>query len=212
MPRDALANPVVVPALGALLERPMHAYQLVTTLRERGVPANRGSLYDTLEAMTQAAWIAPRETERDGTRPRRTPYAITDAGRAELTTRLDAQIRTPRQEFPEFLGAVSHLGVLGPDGAAAALRERADRLAARIAGVRQRLDEALAHVPRLFVIEAEYALSIDQSELTWVLALISQIGSGELAWPSSPAVPDNTVPDNTVPDNTVPDNAGGAMR
>lgn len=50
MPRDALANPVVLAALGALLERPMHPYQLAG----RGVPANRGSLYDTMEAMTRA--------------------------------------------------------------------------------------------------------------------------------------------------------------
>jgi DNA-binding PadR family transcriptional regulator len=183
MPRDALANPVVVPALGALLERPMHPYQLAAVLSARGVPANRGSLYDTLEAMAQAGWVTPREAEQDGARPRRTPYALTDAGRAELVRRLGQQIRTPRPEFPEFLGAVSHLGVLGPAGAAAALRERADRLAERIAETGRRLDEALGKTSRLFVIEAEYAITMDQSELTWVLDLVRQIESGELGWP-----------------------------
>jgi hypothetical protein len=29
--------------LGALLERPMHPYQLAAVLAERGVPVNRGS-------------------------------------------------------------------------------------------------------------------------------------------------------------------------
>jgi DNA-binding PadR family transcriptional regulator len=182
MPRDALANPVVAPALGALLERPMHPYQLATVLRERGVPANRGSLYDTLDAMAAAGWVTPQPAEQDGARPRRTPYALTDAGREELVRRLGQQIRTPRREFPEFLGAVSHIGVLGPAGAIAALRERADRLAQRIAEDRRRL--AAAPVPRLFVIEAEYALQIDESELAWVLALISQIETGELTWPA----------------------------
>jgi DNA-binding PadR family transcriptional regulator len=183
MPRDALANPVVVPALGALLERPMHPYQLAAVLRERGVPANRGSLYDTLEAMTQAGWVAPQEAEQDGARPRRTPYALTDAGRDELISRLGQQIRMPRREFPEFLGAVSHLGVLGPAGAVAALRERADRLADRIAETRRELTQAQAQVPRLFIIEAEYALHQDESEQAWVLGLIHQIESGRLAWP-----------------------------
>jgi DNA-binding PadR family transcriptional regulator len=187
MPRDALANPVVVPALGALLERPMHAYQLAAELRERGVPANRGTLYDTLEAMERAGWVAPQTAEQDGARPRRVPYALTDAGRDELVSRLGQQIRTPRQEFPEFLGAVSHLGILGPAGATAALRERAGRLAGRIAENRRRLDEALGKTCRLFVIEAEYALHSDQSEQTWVLALISQIESGALAWPEEGA-------------------------
>jgi hypothetical protein len=38
-------------------------------------------------------------------------------------------------------------------------------------------------VPRLFVIEAEYALAMLRAERDWVLALIEDIGSGSLAWP-----------------------------
>jgi DNA-binding PadR family transcriptional regulator len=187
MPRDALANPVVLAALGALLERPMHPYQLAQVLAGRGVPANRGSLYDTLEAMTRAGWTEPRPAQRDGTRPQRTPYALTEAGQAELARRLDAQIREPRREFPEFLGAASHLGVLGPGRAAEALTERAGRLTALIAGDQRRLDEALAqNVPRLFVIEAEYALALLRAERAWVSAVTDDITSGRLAWPRPP--------------------------
>jgi DNA-binding PadR family transcriptional regulator len=188
MPRDALANPVVLATLGALLERPMHVYQLAGVLAGRGVPANRGSLYDTLDATTRAGWTEPRPPERAGARPQRTPYALTEAGRAELARRLDAQVRTPHQEFPEFLGAVSHLGVLGLERAVAALAERAGRLAALIADGQQRLDEALASasVPRLFVIEAEYALAMLRAEKDWVLAVAEDITSGRLAWPRPP--------------------------
>jgi DNA-binding PadR family transcriptional regulator len=188
MPRDALAHPVVLATLGALLERPTHAYQLVGVLAGRGVPVNRGSLYDTMEAMTRAGWTEPRPAERAGARPQRTPYALTEAGRAELVRRLDAQIRAPRREFPEFLGAVSHLGVLGPQRAAEALAQRAGRLAALIAERQQQLDEALAsgRVPRLFVIEAEYALAMLRAEEDWVLALAEDINSGRLAWPRPP--------------------------
>lgn len=184
MPRDALANPVVLAALGALLERPMHAYQLATVLAGHGVPANRGSLYDTMEAMTRAGWIEPQPTQREGARPQRTPYALTQAGQAELARRLDRQVREPRREFPEFLGAVSHLGVLGRPRAAEALAERAARLAALIEDDQRRLDEALAgNVPRLFVIEAEYALALLRAERDWVLAIADDVTSGRLAWP-----------------------------
>lgn len=185
MPSDALANPVALAALGALLERPMHPYQLAQVLGERGVPVNRGSLYDTVNAMARAGWVEPRPAEQAGPRPRRTPYAITGTGRAELAQRLEAQIRTPRREFPEFLGAVSHLGVLGPEHAADALRERATRLSAILAEDRRRLDAVLegGEVPRLFVIEAEYALEILRAERSWVLTLIDDIDSGRLAWP-----------------------------
>jgi DNA-binding PadR family transcriptional regulator len=184
MPRDALANPVVLAALGALLERPMHPYQLASVLNGRGVPANRGSLYDTLEAMARAGWVEPRPAQRDGARPQRTPYALTQAGQAELARRLDTQVREPRREFPQFLGAVSHLGVLGPQRATEALKERAGRLVALIADDQRRLDEALAqNVPRLFVIEAEYALALLRAERDWALAVADDIISGRLAWP-----------------------------
>ena len=174
-------------ALGALLERPMHPYQLAGVLAGRGVPANRGSLYDTLEAMTRAGWVEPRPAQRDGARPQRTPYALTEAGQAELARRLDTQVRRPRPEFPEFLGAVSHVGVLGPQLAAEALTERAGRLAASITETQRRLDEALASsVPRLFVIEAEYLLAQLRSERAWVLGVADDIASGRLTWPRPP--------------------------
>jgi DNA-binding PadR family transcriptional regulator len=185
MPRNALDNPIALAALGALLERPMHPYQLADVLAGRGVPVNRGSLYDTVDAMTRAGWIIQRPAERAGARPQRTPYAVTGVGRSELVRRLDARIRTPHREFPAFQGAVSQLGVLGPERAADALGERARRLAAFIAEDRRRLDEALdgGSAPRLSVIEAEYALAMLRAELRWVLALARDIASGRLAWP-----------------------------
>jgi DNA-binding PadR family transcriptional regulator len=174
----------VLAALGALLERPMHAYQLAKVLAERGAPVNRGSLYDTMEAMTRAGWIEPGPAQQDGARPQRTPYDLTRAGQAELAQRLDRQVREPRREFPEFLGAVSHLGVLGKERAATALAERAALLAGRIDDDQRRLDEALAgNVPRLFVVEAEYALAMLRAERDWVLALADDVTSGRLAWP-----------------------------
>jgi DNA-binding PadR family transcriptional regulator len=191
MPKDALVNPVALVALGALLEQPMHPYQLAGVLAERGVPVNRGSLYDTVEAMARAGWVEPRPTERAGARPQRTPYALTETGQAELIRRLDAQIRVPSREFPEFAGAVSHLGVFGRKRAADALSERAGRLAELIEAGQRRLDEALtaSNVPRLFVIEAEYALAMLRAERNWVLSVIADIDSGRLAWPAWPPEP-----------------------
>ena len=166
----------------------MHPYQLASVLAERGVPANRGSLYNTIEAMARAGWIEPREPERSGGRPQRIPYSITSTGRSELVRRLDQQIRMPHREFPEFLGAVSHIGVLGSQRAVDALRERAQRLDSRIADDQRRLDEVMANgaVPRLFLIEAEYALAMLRAERTWVLATIKESDDHRLTWPSSP--------------------------
>jgi hypothetical protein len=55
-------------------------------------------------------------------------------------------------------------------------------------GSRQRrLDEALAqNVPRLFVIDAVYALALLNAERDWVLAAAGDITSGRLTWPRPP--------------------------
>jgi len=189
MPRRALENPLVLAVLGLLLESPMHPYQMLSELRTRSEnrarTVNRGTLYDVVEALTAAGWIEPHSVERDGNRPERTVYTLTSSGRDEVVRRLDGQIRQPRREFTEFLGAVTYLGALGPDGAIDALTERARRLAARCDTDQSRLREAHAGgVARLHVVEAEYALHQTHAELAWIHGIIDDIRSGSLTWPS----------------------------
>jgi DNA-binding PadR family transcriptional regulator len=190
MPRRALDNPLVLAVLGLLLEHPMHPYQMLAELRARSADhaaaIRRGSLYDIVEALAAAGWVGEQDRQRSGNRPERTVYALTQAGRDELVRRLNSQIRTPNREFPQFLGAVSYLGALGPAGAVAALTERAQRLDERVTADEQRLAEVLASgVPRLHVIEAEYALSLARAELAWVNTVIDEIRAGALTWPTT---------------------------
>jgi DNA-binding PadR family transcriptional regulator len=195
MPRRALDNPIVTAVLGLLLEQPSHPHRMLADLRERSAhhaaATTRGTLYNTVAALLGAGWIEEHGRQREGNRPERTVYALTESGRAELVRRLDAEIRTPQREFSAFLGAVSHVGALGPRRAAEALAERARRLRERTAQDEARLTAALAAgVPRLFVIEAEYALGLARAEAAWVEAVIDDIRSGALAWPvQGPAAP-----------------------
>lgn len=190
MPRRALDNPIVLAVLGLLLEQPSHPHQILTELRARSdnhaAAITRGTLYNTVAALAEAEWIASQGQERSGNRPERTVYALTQAGRDELVRRLDSQIRTPEREFSQFLGAVTYLGALGPSGAVDALTERARRLRQRTATDEGRLAEALATgVPRLFVIEAEYVLSLAHAEMAWIDSVIDDIRTGALTWPTS---------------------------
>jgi DNA-binding PadR family transcriptional regulator len=189
MPARALDNPLVVPLLGLLLESPMHPYQLLGELEGRGkdatVAVNRGSVYDLVKALAAAGWIAVHGTAQAGNRPPRTLYALTQSGREELVRRLDAQLRTPRREYPQFLTAVSYVGVLGPDKAVAALTERATALRARIDDDEARLASAQERVPELFVIETEYAVHMLRGELAWVDDVVDRIRSGRLVWPTA---------------------------
>ncbi|MER5359934.1 PadR family transcriptional regulator [Streptomyces sp. NPDC002785] len=193
MSRRALDNPIVLAVLGLLLEQSSHPYQMLSELRKRSdnhaAAITRGTLYNTVAALTEAGWVAAQGQQRSGNRPERTVYALTQAGRDELVRRLDAQIRTPEREFSQFLGAVTYLGALGPEGAVDALTERAGRLWQRTAADDQRLADALATgVSRLHVIEAEYALSLARAEMAWIDAVIDDIRTGSLTWPG-PAAP-----------------------
>ncbi|SEC50713.1 helix-turn-helix transcriptional regulator [Rhodococcus koreensis] len=196
MPGRVLDNPLVLPVLGLLLESPMHPYQVEVTLRERSEdgqwPLNRGSLNNVIAALAAAGWIEEHERAQREGRPVRTVYALTDAGRAELVSRLDIQIRSAAREFSPFFAAISYLGALGREGAVDALTERAQRLTARIESDHTKLTRALGDgVPALFVVEADYALHAARAELDWIASTIASIRDGRLAWPE-PISPSRT--------------------
>ncbi|MBV6756575.1 PadR family transcriptional regulator [Rhodococcus opacus] len=195
MPGRVLDNPLVLPVLGLLLESPMHPYQVETTLRERSEdgqwPLNRGSLNNVVAALAAAGWIEEHERAQREGRPARTVYALTDAGRTELVSRLDVQIRSAAREFSPFFAAISYLGALGREGAVDALTERAQRLTARIESDHAKYTRALGDgVPALFVVEADYALHAARSELDWIASTIASIRDGSLVWPNRSAGPE----------------------
>jgi len=189
VPRRKIANTLALAVLGLLQERPMHPYEMASTLRDRhkdsSFKVNSGSLYDTVEALTREGWIEPVATQRDGRRPERTVYTFTPLGHREFLGWIDELIRTPVPEYPKFIGAVSYLGALGPDRAAEALAERAGHLERRIEETTAALGETVGsgRVPRLFMIEVECALHAWQAELAWTRATIDEIRDGRLAWP-----------------------------
>ncbi|GAA3876806.1 PadR family transcriptional regulator [Saccharothrix violaceirubra] len=186
--RTKIKNPLALALLGLLLERPMHPYEMATTLRERykdrTFKVNTGSLYDTVARLAEHGWIAASATERTGNRPERTVYGLTDLGRAEFTDWLDALLRNPVKEFPQFLAAVSYLGALEPERAREALEARAGQLEKTATQIRATLEEVLAGgLPRLFMIEVECALRLLDAELAWVRETAAEIAAGTLAWP-----------------------------
>jgi len=192
MPRRTLDNPIVLAVLGLLLEQSSHPHQMLAELRKRSdnhaALITRGTLYNTVAALAEAGWLVSEGRQRSGNRPERTVYALTRAGHDELVRRLDSQIRDPEREFSQFLGAVTYLGALGPSGAVEALTERARRLTQRTSADEERLADALAAgVPRLHVIEAEYALCLARAEMTWIASAIDDIRTGSLTWPVAAA-------------------------
>ncbi|MFC6084915.1 PadR family transcriptional regulator [Sphaerisporangium aureirubrum] len=189
-----MSNSLGLAVLGLLTEREMHPHGMAVTLRERGMDrvfkVTTGSLYDVVRALEQAGWIEAWENERVGARPERTVYRRTALGEAEFLRWVDELVRVPAAEFPKFLSAVSYLGVLGPDGAVDALRERAGRVRELLGEIEEGHRAALdGGLPRLFVVEAEYAVRMYRAELGWIEEIVRDIGDGRLPWPEAVPVP-----------------------
>ena len=189
MAKRKISNTLALAVLGLLQEKSMHPYEMASTLRERykdtAFKINSGSLYDTVEALVRHGWIEPVTTGREGRRPERTVYAPTELGQDEFVSWIDELIRTPVTEHPKFMAAVSYLGALGPDGAVDALTERAKQLGRRIAETRDVLADTVGsgQIPRLFMIEVEYALHAWEAERAWTEQTIAEIRDGSLPWP-----------------------------
>lgn len=185
MSKRRVANPLALAVLGCLSERPMHPYEMAATMRSRGVDAaiklNYGSLYSVMEALGRHGLVRPRETLREGNRPERTVYEITEAGALELADWLSELISVPAKEFTRFEAGLALIGALPPDRALGLLDQRCLALAGELGRERSILAGALARgVPRLFLIEAEYRIRLLEAELAWVETLASDIRSGAL--------------------------------
>src|ERR687885_1959834 len=116
MSRRRVSNPLALAVLGCLSERPMHPYEISTTLRSRGkeqsIKLNYGSLYSVVEALERHGLIAARETTREGRRPERTVYEITESGVEELEDWLAELLSTPVRDYTSLEAGLSLMPTL----------------------------------------------------------------------------------------------------
>jgi len=182
-----VSNLLALAVLSYLSQRPMHPYELGRTLRdhgdERSIKFNHGSLYMVVQQLTRAGFIAEQGTDREGQRPERTVYALTDAGRRELRDWLRELVEVPQHEYPAFVAALSLIAALPPSEAVELLRRRLERLAGQRAEIRELVDDSLAKgVPGLFLIEEEYRLALLEAESSFVERFIQRITDPEAGW------------------------------
>jgi DNA-binding PadR family transcriptional regulator len=188
MPTAPRSSPLALTVLALLHYQPLHPYGIQRLIKQWGKDQvvnveQRTSLYRTIERLLAAGLIAVRETERDPRYPERTVYEITDAGRQTARRWLEEMLAEPRQEYPEFPAALSHVLMLGPGELADVLDRRAERLAAALAALdANAIAEAGQGLPRIAMLEAEYQRAVLEAEAAWVRSVIADLRSGVLTW------------------------------
>src|SRR3982074_1552926 len=121
---------------------------------ERAIPTKAASIYDTVERLTQAGFIEPLLTNREGRRPERTVYRLPGAGADEVEPWLRQLIEQPSREYPRFGAALMFLGALRrKEEAIKALKIRAAAFAEEFENVVSMLRGLPPFLPRLFAIE-----------------------------------------------------------
>jgi len=179
------SNPLALAVMICLYERPMHPYEVATTLRRRqkheSVRLNYGSLYAVVDSLERRGLIAPLENARAGRLPERTVYDLTDAGRIETHDWLTDLISTPVNDYPAFEAGLSFLPALPPADVMELLHERAGRLEMELAQAHaaRELCEKQG-LPRLFWVEGEFRTVLREAELAYVRRLAADIEAGSL--------------------------------
>jgi DNA-binding PadR family transcriptional regulator len=187
MNRSVRRSPLALAILGLLFEEPMHPYRMQQLVKARGKDEVinvrlRAGLYQTIDRLLRAGLIAVQETQRAEKRPERSVYALTEKGRAALQSWLRAMLSTQAREFPEFPAAVAHVALLAPEDVlrqleqrVAALEDEADRSDARYRS-------AMEILPRVVLLELEYARAVRQAEAAWARSVIDDLRTGRLTW------------------------------
>jgi DNA-binding PadR family transcriptional regulator len=181
-------TPLAMAILELLFERHMHPYEMTQLMRERRVDyrvkLRPGSLYHTVERLEAGGLIEVVDTQRQGRRPERTVYGLTELGRDRFVEQTREMIATPAQEYLQYPVALSAANELDQTDAIDQLKRRVIGLKALIAADEVVIEHVLArHLPTMYWIDYAYVHHQRRSELGWTQQLIEDLESGRIPWP-----------------------------
>ncbi|MEV7553013.1 PadR family transcriptional regulator [Amycolatopsis sp. NPDC089917] len=182
----AKLTPLAMAVLELLHERAMHPYEMAQLMKERyvstRVKVKAGSLYHTVDRLVQNGFVEAVETQRDGKRPERTVYAMTEAGRDEFVDRAQDMLATPAEEYPEYLSALAVIDDLGAEKSITQLKHRVLRLQASVASDQVLLENLVNEhkLPEVYWLDWSYATARRAFELEWTRKLLQDLESGRI--------------------------------
>lgn len=178
---------LAVSVLALLAERPMHPYEMYQLLISRGedllVKVRPGSLYHTVARLADQELVRAEGVDREGNRPERTTYRITERGHEALRARIAEVMRFPHAEYPMFPLALAEAHNLPLGEVIALLRERLRYLEADIDDLDRMADWATTHsVPRRYWAVVPYLRATLGAEVTWIEGFLAELDSGAVEW------------------------------
>lgn len=176
-----------VASLALLVERPMHPYEMYQLLIQRSedriIKVRPGSLYHAVDRLAQQGYLRATGTEREGNRPERTAYEITDAGRLALTARVTEMLSGPVNEYPQFPLAIAEAHNLPKATVIELLNHRLECLRSQLqllkAGARHVSEK---EVQRKYWIDVTYQQAMFAAEISWIENFIGDLEADRIDW------------------------------
>ena len=169
---SAKLTPLGVMVLALLREGDMHPYEMMRLMRQRRddrlVPIQNGTFYHTVGRLERAGLLAEVGVDRDGNRPERTTYTLTDSGRDIVLDWVRREL--PRIDRPaEFRVALAEAHNLPREEVLDLLGVRRAALAAALqmhtSGI---ADADLRGVPQQYLVELDREAALLEAELAWL--------------------------------------------
>jgi DNA-binding PadR family transcriptional regulator len=158
--------------LGYLLSHSMHGYQLNQVLQHSaGLPITltKSNAYKLLSDMESDGWVTHQE-EREGNRPSRRVYTVTEEGEAAFYRLLRENLSTcPTPEFPAAVG-FDFVYTLPLEERVALLEQRLQAVEARFQQLDAVSDEVLSSH-----LTIEYLHHYYGAELEWLAKIINRL-------------------------------------
>ena len=162
MTRRRVSNPFALAVLGCLSERPMHPYEISTTLRSRGkehsIKLNYGSLYAVVESLQKhgLSFAPARRHGRGGVPSARSTRSPTPAS-PEFEDWLAELLSTPVRDFTSLEAGLSLMPGCHRTRSRACSTQRAERLRMELRTIDAAHDVAAeSGLPELFLVESQY--------------------------------------------------------
>ena len=183
---SAKLTPLGVMVLALLREGDMHPYEMMRLMRHRRddrlVPIQNGTFYHTVGRLERAGLLAEIGVDRDGNRPERTTYTLTDSGREVVLEWVRREL--PRTDRPaEFRVALAESHNLPREEVADLLAMRRASLAANLEmNARGLADAGLRGVPQQYLVEVDREAALLESELAWLDRLRARLTDNSMPW------------------------------
>lgn len=183
-------TPLGLMVLALLAEGDMHPYEMIRLMRmrrdDRLVTITNGTVYHTVARLERAGLLAEVGVDREGNRPERTTYTVTDAGARAVGEWVRREL--PRVDRPaEFRVALAEAHNLDRAEVLELLGARCAALAAAQTALADGHRFArLKDVPDQYLLEVDRDEAILAADLDWLDGLLARLADPDFAWGPEP--------------------------